>query len=66
MNLLEKYVVNEEFLKRTDVYNLTIGGTGNWFNNLKHKTENEIKQMRIKGGLASKRRIENMSKDEYN
>ena len=28
MNLLEKFVVNEEFLKRSDVYNLKEGGEG--------------------------------------
>ena len=30
MNLLEKMVVNENFLKRDDVYNLNEGGDGGW------------------------------------
>lgn len=28
---LEKQLVNEEFIKRTDVYNINIGGDGGWF-----------------------------------
>lgn len=37
MNLLEQLVVNEEFLKRDDVYNLTVGGNGGFqfLNNVK-------------------------------
>ena len=30
MNLLEKYVVTPEFLKRKDVYNINEGGDGGW------------------------------------
>lgn len=30
MNLLERMVVNSEFLKRDDVYNVNEGGAGGW------------------------------------
>ena len=73
MNLLEKMVVTEEFCKRKDVYNIKVGGEGGWDevnknpantgsnHFFKNKTIKEISEIGRKGGLASAKRIQNMT-----
>ena len=77
MNLLEKCVVNKDFLKRKDVYNINVGGDGGWYhladdpkyhgNNAwtKNKTIDEIKQQYDNLSKFMKNKFENMSEDEY-
>ena len=77
MNLLEKMVVTEEFCKREDVYNIKVGGDGGWdyvnktsgmLGNAgwrRNKTEIENHDICVKGGLALKTKLKNMSIEDY-
>lgn len=72
MNLLEKMVVNEDFLKRDDVYNLNEGGDGGWdycnSNDKRVSIQNQIMDNQTRlyyCGQSMKQKIENMSEEEY-
>lgn len=65
MNLLEQCVVNKEFLKRDDVYNLCIGGEGN---RLAYQYANLTPEQKQKAILKGQRTRKNWSaerKDMY-
>jgi general stress protein YciG len=73
MNAKEAEIVNEDFIARDDVYNIKLGGDGGWDEAnkkstnagsnhfFKNKTTEEISEIGRKGGLASAKRIQNMS-----
>ena len=66
MNLLEKFVVNMEFLKRNDVYNIKTGGEGgamfgdkNPFYGRHHNEETKQKLRRPKSEIEKQHMREN-------
>jgi len=56
----EAELVNEEFIKRDDVYNLTLGGKPNWFN---HKNF-DIKEISKKGRINANKALNAKFKEE--
>lgn len=61
MYALEAEIVNEDFVKRPDTYNMKTGGTGSWY----HVNSNpeEKRKSSSKGGQISSRRADNPFKD---
>jgi len=53
----EARLVNEEFLGRDDVYNLTVGGKGSWFLVNLNLSDEELKSRQINGGQNFKMRL---------
>ena len=66
MNRLEREIVNEDFIKRDDTYNICIGGTGGWERlNKKINEDEEIRKKRnIKIKEILKAFFENMKEIE--
>ena len=55
----EKNIVTEEFLKRSDVYNLKLGGEGGWDHLNTKEYLDKKKEASLKGAAAFKTRFEN-------
>jgi hypothetical protein len=58
---LEAEIVNEDFVKRTDTYNMKTGGTGSWYH-VNSNTE-EKKKSSSRGGQTRSRRDDNPFKN---
>jgi hypothetical protein len=58
---LEAEIVNEDFVKRTDTYNMKIGGTGSWY----HVNANKEEKLKSssRGGQTRSRRDDNPFKN---
>lgn len=56
----EAELVNEEFLKRDDIYNLTIGGKPNWFNHKNH----DILEICKKGRINANKKLAKKLKED--
>lgn len=54
----EKNIVNEEFLNRSDVYNLKLGGEGGWDHLNTYEFNYKKKEASIKGAKAFKERFD--------
>jgi hypothetical protein len=57
MLLLEKEIVNEEFVSRKDTYNVTIGGEGSWWHVNKNLTTEQRQLGGRNGGFANRDKL---------
>ena len=66
LNLLESLVVNSEFCKRSDVYNINVGGDGGWYyvnneSDFAIGSSRRLEKFHKPGGIACQKKY----KDEY-
>lgn len=65
MNNKEREIVNEEFIKRTDTYNISVGGTFGWKNVFKYKSKEEQYKIHRRAITKLLNKIKTMNKQDY-